>query len=298
MSDPLPATDQRSERHSGDDLQAHRIHADVRASRPIVERRFGGFLELRDPTDMLGTYLPPFAINANISLSPTGHLDTNALRRDIYYAVDNGIRYDLVGDVKFEMVDYNDAKVLREPPRRYIVARLTTPRDTTITTQFRCYVAGQNLYVAADSFMLGRIRWLYVAAQALLSAFVFFASIFNPFAWIPATLYFWWAWADVVRAVRFGNMSIGLRARYPKPLRDSSFDLDDTFQFLKAVIPLILNSVEEVLAAYGLESESELKMLRDIRENTMRASTSISNSGGIMNFIGSNIGGRGNTAKA
>jgi hypothetical protein len=181
------------------------IDSDVRVSHSVVERTFGGFLQPRDPTDMLGSSLDSFTINTNLTLDGLAHVDTPRLRRDVYLAVDNAMRSDIGGGVACEIVDYNDVKVAREQARRYFTVRLNTSRDTTVTTLFRCFIERDNFYLATNSYLLGRIRWSSVVGHLLLSVFIFFVSIFNPLAWIPAAVYFWWAWADVVRASRFAG---------------------------------------------------------------------------------------------
>jgi hypothetical protein len=201
--------------------------------------------------------------------------------------------------VEERVVDWIDAKHEQEGARRYIEFRRSTLRGTRVATLFRCFTNGSNLYFAADSYVLGDVRWMAVVGRVLISLVILrymFAFAFMPVVGIFALLWLWW---EAGRAsLRDGPMA-GLRWAFPKPLTNSSFDIDDSLMFLKALLPMITQAVDEALRSVGLEEESVHNTLRAIEQKvggqsiTLQAGGDLSVGGPVISGSSNRITGRG-----
>jgi hypothetical protein len=254
----------------------------------------------KDPADFLGNWLGAFAVNFVLPLPAEARRYSGELREAIYSETNQRLSSGEVGQVDHAIIDYSDSKLPAEPARRYLRIRLRTPRDNQVTSLFRCFVSGINLYVAVDSYRLGRVSVAAVLWRACLSVAALLAAIATtiPFGFVGWPLFgvlMWKFWGDALRAARHGGLSEGLRTKYPRSFVRSSFDLDDSYMFLKAVLPLIMQVLRDVAPRYGLDlptwEETITESLKKVTTGTVYNNTVIAGT-----VSGVNIGGSGNTA--
>ncbi len=286
---------------AGQPLDVPAAHAKVQPESQVPLRTFNETMAPKDPADFLGTWLAAFAVNFVLPIPEHALQYAGNLRDAIYEETFRRLSSGEIGRVDHEVVDYSDSKVPAEPARRYIRVRLRTPRDNQVTTLFRCFVSGVNLYVAIDSYRLGRVSVTAVAWRACVSfaAFIFAAVNTNRLSavvlWPLFGALIWWFWGDVLRAARHGGLSEGLRSKYPKSFVRSSFDLDDSYMFLKAELPLIMQVLREVGPRYGLDLTTwEETIAESVKRITSQ--TVVNNVANYGQMSGVNIGGSGNTA--
>ncbi|HSK95022.1 MAG TPA: hypothetical protein VK891_00255, partial [Euzebyales bacterium] len=204
------------------------------AARQATRRQFNDFFDIKDPTEFLGRRIDGFQINLNHRLPPL-HVDDQAeLQRRVYARVEQLAAERTIGDVGRRVIDYSDARHPAEAARRYIEFRRSTVRETQVTTMFRCFLNGDNLYVAADSYVLGGLRWTHLLARLLVSLLVVWQMIerSSPLWLLVGLAVILWLWWDTARAARREGLANALRWRFPKPIANSSFDLDDALMFL------------------------------------------------------------------
>ena len=264
----------------------------------VIVESFNQTWAAKDPAEFLGRYLAEFAVNFTIRLPAEARSRGARLREAIYTETEQRLFAGEVGPVSHAVIDYSDSKVQSEPPRRYIRVQLNTARDSQVTTLFRCFVSGAHLYVAADSYRLGRINVPAVVIRGIVSVIAFFFAasttlILGPLGWLGMFALVWFLWGDVLRAARHGGLSNGLRTVYPRPFAYSSFDIDDSFMFLKALLPMIIQVLKDVAPRHGLDLKSMEDLLEDLGNKVATQTVNVTNNGSM---AGVAIGGSGNTA--
>ena len=178
-----------------------------------------------------------------------------------------------------------------------------TARNTLITSLVRVIVYGDNLYVAADSYILGSTRWsafflqafiLVVILGAFLGDSLFFGIklVLFPFA----VVYLVRNWIGVVRALRQGvSLSKAIRQRFYRFPKKSSFDQDDILMFLKSAVPLILSQIERTFDEYSImvSFDRTIQNINNIGTlNQISGSNTIGNIGDVANSaVRANSGG-------
>ena len=252
----------------------------------------------KDPAEFLGRYLGDFAVNFTIRLPADVRFRGERLREAIYTETEQRLFAGEVGPVVHSVIDYSDSKVPREPPRRYIRVQLNTARDSQVTTLFRCFVSGAHLYVAADSYRLGRINVTAVVIRATMSLLALLFTLtttllLGPLPWLGLLALLWFFWGDVLRASRQGGLSNGLRTVYPRPFAYSSFDIDDSFMFLKALLPMIIQVLKDVGPRHGMDLKSMEDLLEELGKKVATQTVNVTNNGSM---AGVAIGGSGNSA--
>jgi hypothetical protein len=181
-----------------------------------------------------------------------------------------------------------------------------TIRKTKITTLLRFFVNGDNLYLAADSYVLGKLKKRKLIFHSILLIIIVTTAI-NPLVWfvpvsllfIPIFLVLWYlysTWIKFIQALSQRESFItALRINFPKNISDNAFDLDDIFMFLKIIYPLMISSLEEVLRKHGLLDEDLTTVLKDIRKNISQTTINVNTGGG--GIIGAIFGGNNNSIK-
>lgn len=260
----------------------------VTQQRAETVERFNLTLATRDPTDLIGQPVDAFSLNFAQRLPDQAMRRAADLRAEIYGGVRHRVPGLVRGPLQALTVDYIDNHVPSEGARNYVRIRLETARGTRVTTLFRCFVSGGYLYVAADSYILGTVRVGAVILRALLTvaALVMVLATLIPFGLLTIPLFglfFWNSWGAVVRGASAGRAGDGLRARYPKPTRDSSFDLDDVLMYLKTTLPSFIAVIREAGPRYGLDLRSLEDVLSDLTKRFSVAAPTIVNNSGTIN---------------
>ena len=153
--------------------------------------------------------------------------------------------------------------------------------------------------MAADSYRLGRINVFAVGVRAFLSLLALLVTVRTTFdffllGWLAFAGLMWVFWGDVARAASHAGISNALRARYPRPMVNSSFDLDDSLMFLK-LLPLVLQVLKDVGPRYGVDLSSTEELLRELGKKVTGQTTTVNNSGSMSGVA---IGGARNTVSA
>lgn len=277
------------------------------------------FLDLKDPTEFLGIELSGYTIALSFPF-PLGYKNVPKIRQDLYNRIRSKLEEQSIYYSKYAVISYRDSKYADrgEEARNYLEIKKNTTRKTTLTTIFRFLENGSNLYIASDSYILGSLNVRALIIKILLFLFVlqvpaFFGNISATLYWLPILsflggilnlftlllylLIILWFWGDVIRGTLLGyGFYYSLRHQFKGALVNASFDTDDCLMFLKSLLPLILDSLHEVLEENNMLDESVDSILRDLAENIKSQKTSTINiSGG--NIIGSAIGGLGNLVK-
>jgi len=204
--------------------------------------------------------------------------------------------------------------------RERLVIRIerTTPRGTILSTICRIYTTGTNLYIAIDSYLLGKTNVLSLIIHTLLLlpfASIFLGSIAGSLAGLvilltnlfsfdvkvllltgilpllsPAipSLYLYFSWFPVIKALfNKEGFKAALKHRFHNKNFSNLFDEDDGLTYLKSVTPYIFEQIESTLFSHGIkEPERFAEITKAILS---QPAVSIINSGSMFGFqIGNN----------
>ncbi|NMG20956.1 hypothetical protein [Brasilonema bromeliae] len=299
------------------------------------------FIGIIGPSQYLGVKLTNFSFsqlflvrdqnNANEKESPLKQQITKA-REKMYENIVNNLNGLISLNDKEEGVKtiyvfdkYEDffLKTQFRPDRERMVIRITriTPRETRVSTICRIYTTGTHIYIALDSYLLGKINiFSLVIHTLLLLIFVpmFFTgllgflgalvlllpTLFNPsninallavfsgllLPFIPG-LYLYFSWFPVVKALlNKESFKAALKHRFHNRRFTNLFDEDDGLTYLKSVTPFIIDQITNALASYGIKDETIFSKLNEIKEAILAQPTISLNNSGIMSnvLIGNN----------
>lgn len=266
-----------------------------------VREAFNGTLMPRDPAELLGTRLDGFALNFVQPLPESLASCSEQLRADTYQQLHQNLTQAPGARLNSLNVDYSDEKVRHEEPRRYIRVQMRTLRDTQVTTLFRCYAAGPYLYMATDSYRLGRLGISSLVFRILITLVLFLWALPTALftfggSLVLFALFLWWAWGTVLRGAMSGRIDDALRTAFPRAVKDSSFDVDDILIYLKTLLPSITAAFRESCAQHGVDMTTVDEAILDLNKKVLSAEPSmiIKNYGSI---AGSIFGGARNTVQ-
>ncbi|NEQ63878.1 MAG: hypothetical protein F6K53_43955 [Moorea sp. SIO4A1] len=199
--------------------------------------------------------------------------------------------------LKVRIVNYIDKKYEnKDRDRLYIEILLNTIRNTKITTLCRCLIQGNNLYIAADSYALGRLnKTQLILNLIILLLIILIPSLFNIFviSIILAILYLLLFWIKFFRALSQKESFLSaLRINFHKNLSSNDFDLDDSFMHLKTIMPLIISAIQEVLEKNKMLEPDLKQYLDQTLKNISSQTININTQGG--SIIGAILGGKNN----
>lgn len=267
----------------------------------FVAETFNAGFDAKDPAEFLGAHLDGFTSNFTMDLPAAAQEHVHELVPAIYDCVERKVRNGHLAATVPVIVNYRDAKVPREGARRFIRFERRTIRDTLITTLFRCTNYGPaNLYIALDSYRLGKIAVRPVLMRFFLTLFVYITTLMTlalPLLLLPMVLVSvavtWWYWGPTVRAARSRGFVDGLRTTYPARLKASSFDYDDTMMHLRSLLPAVMDAIKEVGPNYGMELTDVEDILQKMSDKMRGQTINIDNRG---TMSGVNVGGESNKA--
>ncbi|MEB3342181.1 hypothetical protein [Okeania sp.] len=193
---------------------------------------------------------------------------------------------------KLELVLYKDKPYYqRDKQRLYIEFRYKSVRETNITILFRCYVHSNNLYIAVDSYLLGRLQIIIFCMHNFFLLFIFMTlfSLGIPFLILGLIVlipYANWIWTKIIKALRQGEGFLtSLRQRFHKPISDNSFDVDDKSIILKAIFSLILQATKNAFKENNFAVEGLDEKLDELINNASNQTFNIVAEGGISGAI-------------
>lgn len=295
---------------------------------PIKKREINrNIFDKEDPEQLQGTWIRPFSLSFSYSPKDKNQSKLESVKEDLYKSIYNSFKNSkkdkdniyLRDRLFINVINYIDSKYYNDRDRIYIELKNYTIRHTKITTLMRFFVNGDNLYLAADSYALGRLSKRTLIFQSIvlliLIIFIFFPMILgiigiasnDPISQFFGTsavslfslpsfvtvLYLYLTWIKFIRALSQGESLIdALRVNFPKNIKGNAFDLDDIQMFLKSISPLIISSLEASLEKHGLLDEDMITVLKDIKNNISQTTINVNTGGG--GIIGSMIGGLNN----
>jgi hypothetical protein len=285
--------------------------------KPVLKPFNQGFLDIRDPADFQGVRQPDFSFAHAYGVEKDR---LPAIIDDLYTHVYEKLKAGAVGKITYRQTDYLDSRRRgQESPRRYIVVEQETNRGTKMSIFVRFLPLGDNLYVAVDSYILGKVNVFAIVLQAIITAIplmiifaylsflTYVSAISSQFTarstssspglgffvccLVPTIVVLSALWVNVLRAFRqHGDLGLALRQNFSHAPNDQSFNIDDILMFFKSVLPLVIFSVQDVFKKHGLS----VKTLDEFATNVNNV-VNISSGGGLLSVIGSAIGGSNNT---
>lgn len=254
---------------------------------PTLREFNRGLFDRSDPLESAGTNLEQFGVSVSY---PVEHGVHSVVLAELLATVCTRLRGNSIPGAALRLVDFKDAAAGSEPPRRYVVMEKETVRAThmSVFATFRSY--GDFLYVSVDSFILPPLNLMRLLRAMALSFAVFVASMIflTPFGamfiTVPALV---WHFRDVVSSLRQGDtLHMALRRRYHTQNNFGTFNTDDMLVHFKSTLTLAIDGIAEVFEANGIPVD----VLNQAKQ-TINQTTVLNNSGGVMNMIGSAIGG-------
>lgn len=260
---------------------------------PVTFREFNrGFFDRSDPLEAAGTNLEQFGFAVSYPVDRGKH---SAVLEELYGRVCTRLRARSIPGATLRLVDYKDAGAGAEPSRRYVVIEKETARAThmEIFATFRSY--GDFLYISLDSFILPpldvfrTLRAVLLSFVLLIATTMFLTPLGTLFLAIPWLI---WYFRDVIASLGQGDSpAMALRRRYHTRNNFGTFNLDDMLAYLKSTVALAIDGISEVFDAHDIPVD----VLNQVRQ-TINQTTNLVNNGGMMNLLGSVIGGTSNQA--
>lgn len=267
----------------------------------IKERRFGGgFLDRSDPLEGAGTYLSGYSFAGTFPIEREKHA---TIIHQLFGNVYGHVRGDRIPGAQVQVVDFNDAATgTGESARRYVLIDQETRRGTHMSTFATFCSYGNYLYVSVASYMLpplalGRVLWgLFLIFLALWSAKAFLGGVFTFLVWMVVLGVVARKNFDVIRSLRAGDdLFMALRREYHSIDDIGTFNADDVRMHFKSSTLMVTEAMQGVFE----KNDIPLDLLNRVRESINMyndLSTHVNASGGILNVLGSVIGGSGNRA--
>lgn len=270
----------------GSSLAPEQQAAPARGQASVAERRQfrRHLLDRSDPFELVGAQQRDFSIAAAYFVAGTDHQQLHAALFE--RIIDNAAR-GLAPDVSLKLLDIDDATTgSREPPRRYLILKTQTRRQTRLTTYVTCMSYGEYMYLSLESFLLGKLNLLAAVLTPL-----FYLALFVTLAYTAhwTLLLFgvaiggWLMAGALVELLQGKSVGHVLRKRFSKPASSGSFDIDDSFMFLKSTNELVLRSVQEVFAERGIPTDMVSASLMKI--NNVTATARVGGTGNLLSAV-------------
>lgn len=272
------------------------------SNKPFVERiqyinRF--LLDKKHPEENLGIWFPYLSAS---TMFPTlieneSIIDDliESLYNNLYLKLENTLKKDEL-NVKLEAILFKDQQVSFDKKRLYFIIKNRTVRKTEITTLCRFYKSGNRIYIALDSYGLGQIKWFPFLRNIFIFIVTFLLTM--PFLGIPAIFLGLLMWKNIIKGLKQGEtFERAIRQTYPKRIDHNSFDDDDVTMYLKSLLPLILDCVEETFGEYGIDIREVVQQIVQniqINNNVTGNNNTVGNLSGIaLNLLSNNINKKG-----
>lgn len=240
------------------------------------------FFDRKDPFEGAGHLVRHFTFSNSYDLDGTA---PGAVADEIKERLNQQLADGNLAETRLSVIDFDDAGVPGEPPRRFFVTQTTTRRNTVITvnTFFRAY--GDHLYYSVRSYILPVLSiWkLFLAAVAIFHALVLTSLV--PFIFKPIILggILFHLHKFIIDLLAGDSFTIALRKQYPGGLNSGAFDDDDATAFLKTNVSLTLSTIATVLEKHDIDTGGLRMIVQRMEINN------VSTNGG--SIIGAAIGG-------
>lgn len=274
------------------------VPAHTQALRALVRSFRKNFLDQQDPFECTGEPQEEFTFSGSYEM-PTGK-SAQEIADEIRAAIHGSLANGNLAHAEVEVVDFSDAVMHPEPPRRFIVTRTNTSRQTPITIYAYFQAYGEHLFYSVRSYAVPSMNgW-----KLLLALLIGFGLVGPLLALVGAAMMvrlslgflllllfgagLTFLCRNFIRNIIAGDrVSIALRKQFPGAMTVGTFDDDDVVAFLKTNVALTLGTVAKVLERHGVETET----LRQIVQNLHV--TNIDTGGG--GIVGAVFGGSGNS---
>ena len=149
---------------------------------------------------------------------------------------------------------------------------------TTVFIRFLSY--GDNLYLALDTYVLGKPEWESLVKRVLISALISLPIITAPFVIL--------LWLKMIQRVNNeSNLMLALRQEFPGGIVEGPFDLDDILMFAKSTIQKSITAVVDIF----IEEEISIEALGKYAVTVNNVTVNNTNSGGgTFNMSGATTG--------
>jgi hypothetical protein len=275
---------------------------------PAVRTEFRrNLMDRQDPFETSGVVQRDFTVNGSYKLPPATSAQQLAdeIRAEIHESLVRGC----VAGAEVEIVDFDDAKVQGEAPRRFVVVRTKTARKTPVNVNAYFQPYGEHLFYSVRSYTAPRLsvgKLVHTLGTLLFVVGpIVFLSIMDsmagsgsygesegggfPIVPIIVLLALIFTFRKFLRNLFSGDpFSVALRKQFPGELNMGAFDDDDVIAFFKTNLDLTLEAISAVLERHGIDT----KALRTIIQNLQ--TINVHTGGG--EIVGAVIGGNGSIA--
>jgi hypothetical protein len=248
------------------------------------------FLDRKDPFESAGRQMWKFTFSSSYDLDG---LPPEPVAEEIRERLNKQLLDGNLADAKLAVIDFDDASVMEESARRFVVTSTNTRRHTlvTVNTYLRAY--GDHLYYSVRSYILPDLSvWKLLLALATIAT-VFVLSGFVPMGrlvlLVAACIYLRRFISDLLAG---DTLRLALRKQFPGRVDSGSFDDDDATAFLKTNVSLTLRTIAEVLERHGINAEglrTSIQRLEVINVNTGGGSIIGAAIGGIANRVAAEV---------
>lgn len=121
---------------------------------PLVVRRVFGrhLMDRQDPFETSGVSQRDFTVNGSYRLPPAASTSAQQLAEEIREEIHASLVRGCVAGAQVEIVDFDDARVKAEPPRRFVVTRTRTARKTPVNVNAYFQPYGEHLFYSVRSY--------------------------------------------------------------------------------------------------------------------------------------------------
>lgn len=136
------------------DAHVQRGRHHVPATARTVFRR--NLLDRQDPFETSGVGQRDFTVSGSYKLPPT--LSAQQLADEIRSEIHASLVRGCVAGAEVEIVDFEDARVKGEPPRRFVVTRTRTARKTPVNVNAYFQPYGEHLFYSVRSYTVPKLN--------------------------------------------------------------------------------------------------------------------------------------------
>ena len=234
-----------------------------------------GRYSISSPIDGAGVELGGFSFSQTYSVERS---KAKKICTQLYKNVLSAVQDGSIGDAKARLVQYRDIKKSSE--RTYILITHDTLYGARTTVFIRFLSYGDNLYLALDTYVLGKPEWESLVKRVLISALISLPIITAPFLIL--------LWLKMIQRVKNeSNLMLALRQEFPGGIVEGPFDLDDILMFAKSTIQRSITAVVDIFIEEEISTEALGKYAVTVNNVTVNNTNS---GGGTFNMSGATTG--------
>jgi hypothetical protein len=257
----------------------------------LVRRSFRrSFLDRKDPFESAGRQMWKFTFSSSYDLD---RQPPEPVAEEIRERLNEQLLDGNLADAQLQVIDFDDASISEEAPRRFVVTSTNTRRHTLVTVNTYLQAYGDHLYYSVRSYILPDLSLWKLLLAIITGGLAFALSGFVPMGRLAFLLAACTYLRRFISDLLAGDtLRLALRKQFPGRVDSGSFDDDDATAFLKTNVSLTLRTVAEVLERYGIDVEGlrmTIQRLEVINVNTGGGSIIGAAIGGIANRIAAEV---------